>query len=92
MKVQFYSHVGQPMDTDKVAYSFLSLHGVEVEFVPSNTAKMVVDGVEKVCGYASIAQYMFKLKKKVCSGMLRASEAIKVVDQEVNAMNLRKCF
>ena len=92
MNIQFHSHVGQPMETDKIAYSFLSDKGFNVEFIPSTSPKMVIDGIDKVCGYASIAQYMFRLKKKVCSGKLGASEAVKIVDKEVDTMNLKKCF
>ena len=92
MNIQFHSPPGQPMATDKVAYSFLSDKGFNVEFIPSIFPKMTINGVDKVCGYASIAQYMFRLKNKVCSGKLGASEAVKIVDQEVDAMNLRKCF
>lgn len=80
------------METDKVAYSFLENKGFDVEFISSNTAKMVVDDVEKAKGYASIAQYMFRLKKLVCSGMLGASEAVEIVDKEVDAINLKGCF
>jgi hypothetical protein len=90
MNIQFFSHIGQPMNADKIAYSFLNDKGFNVEFVASNTPKMVIDGVDKVCGYASIAQYMFRLKKKLCSGKFGASEAVKIVDQEVDAINLRK--
>lgn len=80
------------METDKVAYSFLENKGFDVEFISSNTAKMVIDDVEKAKGYASIAQYMFRLKKLVCSGMLGASEAVEIVDKEVDAINLKGCF
>ena len=92
MLIQFYSNVGQPMEADKVAYSFLENKEFDVEFIPSNTPKIVIDGIEKVCGYASIAQYMFRLKKLVCSGMLGASEAVEIVDKEVDAINLKRCF
>mgnify|MGYP007060896064 FL=1 len=33
MKIQFFSHIGQPMETDKVAYSFLENKGFDVEFI-----------------------------------------------------------
>lgn len=92
MNIQFYSHIGQPIETDKVAYSFLSDKGFNVEFIESTTPKLVINGVEKACGYASISQYMFRLKKHVCSGKLGASESVKIVDKEVDAINLRKCF
>ena len=93
MLFEFYSHAGQAMAATKAAYrDFMISHNLAADFISSNSPRLVIDGVQKCRGYCETSSFMHKFKRAMDLRKLGANEAIKVVDDEINTINLGRCF